>query len=202
MVWFVQPILTFLIASLITSLELITSKYPRTFFLLKKSWAIYSYAFIYGLIGSIVMLGLDQLINAGIIQVSGFGLSNPWIQSITVGLTIKAFLHINLFNVTVGSQSFPVGVESIVQIFEPWLLRTIELDNFNSVRNFINPRANKYSNLEDVKKKIIADIPRTFSEQERVAFKTDIEKANNINEAMELYLNFLGKMSFERLFPL
>lgn len=176
MAYFFQLFLAFIIASLISMLELITSKYPRTFFLLKKSWALYTYALIYGVISFVVMLVLNSLIIAGIVKLEGVGISNLWTQSIAVGLATKAFLHIRFFNVSSGSQSFPVGTETIVQLFEPWLLRTIELDNFNAVRNFINSRANKYNDLNDVKTKSRNNLPRTFSEQDRTAFQADIDK--------------------------
>lgn len=201
MVYFGPPLLAFGVATLIASLELITSKYPRTFFLLKKSCALYVYALIYGVIGCGVMLVLDLFIKAGSIKLEGFGLSNPWVQSVAVGLSIKAFLHIRLFSVGVGSQSFPVGIETIVQLFEPWLLRTIELDHFNAGRNFIGSRANKYSDLDDVKRRIKDNLPRTFSEQERTAFQADVDRATTVVETMELYLGFLGRKSFDRVFP-
>src|SRR6266571_5245648 len=57
------PVLAFVIASFIAALELITSKYPRTFFLLKRCPALYIYALIYGVIGLAVMLGLNNLVS-------------------------------------------------------------------------------------------------------------------------------------------
>ena len=115
------PLLASTVATLLACIELITSRYPRTFFLLRKSWALYAYALIYGAIGFGVTLGLASLIRTGTIKLEGLGLSGPWVQSLAVGLTIKAFLHIRLFSVGVGSQSFPVGVETIVKLFEHWL---------------------------------------------------------------------------------
>ena len=106
-------ILSFLIASGIAAQELITSKYPRSYFLLRQSKALYGYVLIYGLLALGVVLLLDGLVAAGIVKLEGIGLSNPWIQAIAVGLSIKPFLHIRLFNVSLGSQSFPVGVETV-----------------------------------------------------------------------------------------
>ena len=94
-----QLLLAFGIAALVTALELITSKYPRTVFLLKASRSLYVYAAIYGVIGLAVRWGLDPLTQSGTIKLEGLGLSNPWVQSLALGVTIKAFLHIPDFSV-------------------------------------------------------------------------------------------------------
>ena len=148
------------------------------------------------------MLGLGALVTAGTVKLEGLGLSSPWVQAIAVGLTTKAFLHINLFNVTVGSQPMPVGLETLVQLFEPALLRTILLDEFNAVRNYIQPYADKYSDLGADKVKIAQNIPPTLPPQERAAFDSDLDKTNAVIDAMELFLRFLGRASFNRVFPL
>lgn len=195
------PLLAFGIATLATLLELVTSKYPRTFFLLKRSWALYAYPVIYGVIGFGVTVGLGLFVETGTIKVEGLGLSNPWIQAIAVGLSIKAFLHLRLFSVGIGSQSFPIGVETIVQVFEPWLLRTIELHHFSMSREFLTSRANRYHDLNDVRARITANLPPTFPDQERAAFLADVGRTTTVTEAMELYLAFLGKRNFDRVFP-
>lgn len=168
---------------------------------MKQSWALYTYALIYGLIGFGVMLGLQILLVAGVVKLEGLGLSNPWVQSIAIGISIKAFLHIRLYSVGVGAQSFPIGIETIVQIFEPWLLRTIELDHYSAGREFVGPRVNKFSDLNVVKASITANIPGTFSNEERAGFLAGVGKATTVTEAMELYLGFLGKRNFDRVFP-
>ena len=105
---------------------------------------------------------------------------------------------------TVGSQPFPVGVETLVQLFEPWLLRDIDLDHFNALRQFLASRALKYSGLAAVKASITANIPPTFPAQERAAFLADLNNTTTtttVVEAMELYLGFVGKKNFDRVFP-
>src|SRR5262249_36951986 len=42
-------------------------------------------------------------------------------------------------------QSFPVGLESFVQLFEPWMLRELELDHYDKERAFIQPRAARFN---------------------------------------------------------
>jgi len=193
--------LSFVIAALIAWLELITSKYPRTFFSIRKCRALYNYALVYGLIGFGAMLGLEQLINAGIIKLEGPFLSSLWTQSVIIGLTTKALLHIRLFNITVGSTTFPLGTESILHLFEPWLLEHIELHEFNAVREYIEIRARSYNNLLAVQQKIKSNLPQSFSGPERKSFEVDVDTKKSVVESMELYLRRFGSGSFNRVFP-
>ena len=193
-------LLSFLIAATITAIELVTSKYPHTFPLLKRCRVLYFYALIYGLISFGVMVCFDQLVLANKIKLEGVG-SNPWLQATAIGMSTKALLHIRFFSVTAGAQSFPLGTETIVQLFEPWLLDQIMLAEFNAVRALIQPRATKYSNLVDVKARITGNLPSTFSGQERTAFEVDVNKQTLIVGAMEMYLGRFGKTSFDRVFP-
>lgn len=199
-----QPaILALVIASIFTLVELITTKYPRTGFVLtpRRSRSLYAYALIYGLIAFGAVLGLRQLIAAKAITLEGVGISNRWVQAIALGLSAKALLHIRLFSVSTGSeQPFPVGVETIVQVFEPWLLRTIDIDEFDGVRTFLNSYAQRYTDLDQVRRMIMDNVPTSLPAQERTAFIADVEKATNVRVAMELCLRLLGKSSFSRIF--
>src|ERR1700688_3061252 len=111
----------FVIAALVTALELITSKYPRTArFCVKSPW-FHIYFVIYGLLGAGALALLPVLTQ---VTIEGVGLSNPWVKAAFVGLSVKAFLHIRIFSVSTGpGQSFPFGLESFVQLFEPWMLK-------------------------------------------------------------------------------
>jgi hypothetical protein len=191
------------LATSLAALELITSKYPRTFSLLRRSWAFYAYAIIYGIIAFCVMLGLEVLVKSGTVKLEGLGLSSAWVQAVVVGVTFKAFLHIRLFSVSVGAESFPVGVETLVQLFEPWLERTIELDHFIALRNYIAPRALKYTDLGLVKKQIAQNLPPSMSAEgaEGKAFLADVQQASSVTKAMSLYMTSVGRRLFDSVFP-
>jgi len=199
---YVPPLLGLGVAFSITFIELITSEYPRTPFFCVRSIALYSYSTIYGTIGFGIALGLGSLTEANILTLEGPGfLENPWVQAFIVGLIIKSLLHIRVFSVGTGADSFPIGIETIVQIFEPWLLRTIQLDHFNTLRSYIDPRANIHNDLYVVKQQITRNLPSAFSDREKIAFQADIAKATTVVDAMELYIGFAGKRSFNRIFP-
>lgn len=192
-----------LIASGITLLELITTEYPRTYpLLLRDSKKIYVYSIIYGAIAFGVTIGIDSLIASDVVTLEGIGLSNLWIRAVAIGLTVKAFLHIRLFTVGIsGRDQFPIGVETIVLLFEPWLLRDIEIDHFNTMRAYIQPRLAKYNDLQNVKQLITDNVPTSLPAEERKAFITDINEKTSIVEAMEKFIRYLGMRSFERAFP-
>src|SRR5271167_1257446 len=117
-------VLAFAISGFFTVLELVTSKYPYTFFLLRKSALLYFYGAIYGLLAAGAYLLLPVISDQ--VKLTGIAVGNPWVRAVAVGFTIKAFLHVRLFDVNMGpGRSFPLGVESLVQVFEPWLLRKI-----------------------------------------------------------------------------
>jgi hypothetical protein len=197
-------LLSLVLATSLAALELITSKYPRTLSLLRHSWAFYAYGIVYGIIAFCVMLGLRALVKSGTVKLEGLGLANPWVQALATGVTFKALLHIRLFSVSIGAESFPVGVETLVQLFEPWLLRTIELDHFNALRNYIAPRAQKYIDLDLVKKQIAQNLPPSMSADgaEGKAFLADVQRAGSVSEALRLYMNAVGRRLFDSVFPL
>jgi hypothetical protein len=190
-------ILAFTIASTIAGLELITSKYPRTFFLMSRSGPLYAFVSIYGGIAFVTTFLLPQLK----IEITGVG-RNDWVNAVIVGVSIKAILHIRLFNVTTGAGSeFPVGFETILQLFEPWLLRTIDLDHFRHLRRYIDARAAGYVDVAVVRARIAENIPPGFSPAERAALTADAARLATVNELMELYLSYVGRRTFEQIFP-
>ena len=195
------PVLAFCVATFLSLLELVTSKYQQTSFLLRKSVAFYLYGIIYGLLALGATLGLGALSAAGTFKLEGLGMSNVWMRAIAIGISFKALLHIRLFSVTTGSGAFPIGVETLVQFFEPPLTRRILLDQFNAMQAFIDPRAKKYNVLAKVKGDISDNVP-ALPAQERTAFLADVEKAATVTEAMRLYLALVGRPGFDRVFPL
>lgn len=197
------PLLAFFVAYLFTILELITSNYPRTSSFIIKKPALHIYGIIYGFFALAIAFVLDTLIKSGSVKIEGLGLSNPWWKAILIGIGTKGFLKIKLFTVNVGSNPFPVGIDSIVQIFEPWLLNTIKLNEYNEVRKFLERKAGQYRNLsiDEIKAKINNNIPGTLQENEKKAFKFDLDEKQEAVDAMELYLSTFGRETLERVFP-
>lgn len=181
----------------ITGLELITVKYPRTWFVVVKDW-VWLYIALYGLLSLAGLWSLDWLVSADKIKLEGLGLSSVWIKALYVGIGVKALLHINVakFGTT------PIGSEIIVKAFEPGLLRTILLNEFIAVRAYVAPYAARHTELGNVRAKIIDNIPPTLPAEERAAFQNDVNGCAAVTAALELALRFLGRRIFQRIFPL
>ncbi|HWX82308.1 MAG TPA: hypothetical protein VNZ48_01805 [Xanthobacteraceae bacterium] len=190
---------SFVIAALVTALELITSKYPRTArFCVKSPW-FHIYFVIYGLLGAGALALLPVLTQ---VTIEGVGLSNPWVKAAFVGLSIKAFLHIRIFSVSTGpGQSFPFGLESFVQLFEPWMLRTIELDHFSAQNNFIKPRAAKFATAVAAQAVAMANPPPALPSADQAAFGSDINQATSPVYVIAAYLKYAGVKLTENTFP-
>jgi hypothetical protein len=197
----IPPLLAFTVALAVSGLELITSSYPRTGYFIASCRQVYAYVLVYGLIAFSVTLGFDGLVEHGLLNLQGLGMSNAWLRAVALGVSVKALLHIRLFTVGVGDSKMPVGTETIVQMFEPWLLEQIELHEFNSIRAFLAPWETRYNEISAVRANILRNLPYTFSGSERVAFEVSLKKkSNSPTECMEMYLRRFGKKSFVRAF--
>ncbi|MEA2906821.1 MAG: hypothetical protein QOI12_4208 [Alphaproteobacteria bacterium] len=193
-------VLAFTIATFVTAVELLTSKYARTSrFVLKSAW-FYVYVLIYGILGAgalalLPLLG-DQVTTEGIAG------TNPWIKAALIGFSVKAVLHIRIFAVSTGpGQSFPVGLESLVQLFEPWMLRTIELDHYSEQSAFITPRAAGFGTVADARSKAKTNPPPGFSAAEKAVFEADIDQAATPAQVIAAYLKYAGIKLASATFP-
>jgi hypothetical protein len=192
--------LAFAIAAAFTAIELLTSKYARTFrFALQSPW-FYVYVVIYGLLGAAALALLPLVGNQ--VTIEGIGINNPWLKAALVGFTVKAFLHIRIFAVSTGpGQSFPVGIETFVQLFEPWMLRTLELDHYSSQSMFIEPRATKLADVAAAKAKAKGTPPPGLSAEETAVFEADIDQAKDSKRVIAAYLKYAGIKLTKSTFP-
>ena len=190
----------FAVAASVTAIELITSRYARTArFALSSTW-FYVYFLVYGVLAA-AGLALLPLLGSEV-STGGIGASNPWTQAALIGFSVKAILHIRVFAVSTGpGQSFPVGLESFVQLFEPWLLRTIELDHYSAQSKFIGPRAAAYPHVEDARTQSKDNPPPGLSPAEKAVFEADIDQANTSAQVIAAYLKYSGIGLTESTFP-
>jgi hypothetical protein len=132
-------------------------------FVTKSRW-FYGYVFIYGALGAAALVLLPLV--GSEVTMTGVGLENPWVKALLVGFSVKAVLHIRIFMVSTGpNQSFPVGLETFVQLFEPWMLTSLDLDHFSAQQAFIKPRAAKQVDLAATKKTALSNIPQVSHRQ-------------------------------------
>jgi hypothetical protein len=119
-----------------------------------------------------------------------------------VSLSVKAFLHIHLFSVSIGrGESLPVGIESIVQLFEPWLLTSLDLDHFTNEQQYIGTKAAKYPNVDIARTAALNNIPGGFTTAQKGAMIADLQNAKTLQEVLGVYLKYTGRRRFEGTFP-
>ncbi|SRR5260221_1993789 len=192
--------LAFAAAAFVTAVELITTKYPRTPEFVTKSRWFYAYVLIYGALGA-AALALLPLVGSEV-TMAGVGLENPWVKALLVGFSVKAVLHIRIFTVSTGpNQSFPVGLETFVQLFEPWMLTSLDLDHFSAQQAFIKPRAAKQGSLAAAKKAALSNIPSGFSAAVKTALIADINGCMTTQEVISAYLKYVGIKLTGSTFP-
>jgi hypothetical protein len=190
----------FAVAALVTAVELLTSQYPRTAqFALKSIW-FYVYVIIYGLLAAVALAILPLVGDQ--VTIEGVGASNPWIKALLTGFSVKAVLHIRIFSVTTGpGQSFPVGLESFVQLFEPWMLRELELDHYATQSAFIRPRAAGFPNVTAAQTQAKGNPPPGLAPPVKAAFEADVDQAANPGQVIAAYLKYSGIKLTKSTFP-
>jgi hypothetical protein len=115
---------------------------------------------------------------------------------------VKAFLHIRVFTIsTAPNQSFPVGLETFVQLFEPWMLTSLDLDHFMEQQAFIRPRAARQANLRTAQKTALSSFPTGYSAIVAAGFKADVNACTTPAEAISTYLKYCGTRLTATTFP-
>jgi hypothetical protein len=232
-----KSFIALLVASGMAWAGLVTSKYPRTIGLLwKRSWALWTFALIYGLISFGFTLAYVPLTQTGLLrlQVASAGTTpgagdthqqspdgkaaalagdkarpknvpaDPsFLIAVLIGLSAKALLHIQFASIPwAGSkQPFPLGTETLVQAFEPWLLRTIDLDAYKVVQEYLGKKVRAYPELDEVKKRVREHIPDSLPETEKTALEVDVGKAATVSKVLEFYLAAVGVSIVDQFFP-
>jgi hypothetical protein len=192
-------LLTFFCGYLINLLEVCTSKYPTTYgFLISKSLQLHIYCIIYGLISLISLLVISLLFHPDP-SASDQLIYNPYIQALLIGASAKAIFHINIFCMEMGTTHVPVGLETLCCLFEPHLLRQIDLEEYNSLRAYIETKSSIFSDVNTVKKRIRDNLPNSDGFNKDV-FLVDLKKRKTKEDAMELYFRNFGKKNFNRVF--
>jgi len=143
------PALAFVVAAFFSLLELVTSQFPQTFSFLRRSGSFYAYGVAYGTLALLATIGINKLSAANAIKLKELGYRILGSELLLSAISLKALLHIRLFNVTAWAETFPVGVETLLQLLA---LRRINIQHWNATQAFIATRASQYTDLESVRK--------------------------------------------------
>jgi hypothetical protein len=205
---YLPALVAFAVAASVTWFELATSKYPRTLPLLRANTYLYVYAVIYGAFAAGVDIVYPLLFASPapatpeITQGMAVLTANVWLRAALIGLTVKAFLHVRIFELTTGpGKSFPIGIETVTQIFEPWLLREIGLKHWLVLTQFMAPAVAKYTDVTATRARAVAAIPSSFDATEKAALISDLNVAAAVKDLLLVYLNNVGCDVFRDTFP-
>ncbi len=202
MAFFMAGTLACLIAATISLLELITSRYRNTYTFLWRRWQLYVYMAVYGAFGFLLMWIIDYLVAKKTVSFDDMALDSVWVKAVLVGMSAKALMNITLFNVPSGAGTVPIGMSTLVHLFEPFLLSELDLQVWNDVRTFLTPHARKYPQLEEVKAIMDRNIPPTLSAERRAALRAELGARDSVEGALETFLYAVGRGTFIRSFPL
>jgi hypothetical protein len=192
-------LITFMLAtvtgSVFTIFDIVSARFGTTMTLvLRRSKAIYLLGFIHGIIA-----GLVSLLHPHVIDIhfaNGTSFRSPWIWAIVTGAFTRSLFQSSFFTVSTGRSSTAIGLKSIVQLFEPSLMREVILDEFFAVRSFVQKYAASHPDLDALRALITENLPPDLPEPERQAFLSELALAKTVIEAMEKFLRFVGVSAF------
>ncbi len=191
-------VLAFAIGGIIAFWELVTSKYPRTFFLALRCGHAYFYAMVYAIAALLIMLLYEAIVphNGPHSYLGG----NLWVRAIGVGLFTKSFLHLRIFTIPGHPEPTPIGLETIMLIFIPYLLREVELGHDRREMAFVKDRVHCLS-FTEVSQAVAGNLPDAMAPRDRQGFIASVKKAKHHVRAARLYLRLVGRGHFEMVFP-
>ncbi|MEO0804413.1 MAG: hypothetical protein AAFY57_19395 [Cyanobacteria bacterium J06642_2] len=197
-----STVLAFVFAYLVTLFELITVEYPRTYSLVVKRWPIHAYAGWYGVLGAILFVIFDRLSAANLVSVSGMQLAPLWVRAIVIGIISKGIMGIKFVTFAQKNGSFPFGLETIANIFAPFLAAEIADLEFNDLRSLVDAKlSQKQLSLEDIREILKSNIPPKAEETAKKSFKVELQEETHPNELCVSYISLFGVRSFNRIFP-
>jgi hypothetical protein len=151
---------------------------------------------MYGLVASVTSVISGTLLQSGSLKLEGPWIASPYVQAFVIGVSVRAVLHINLFTLTSGKTTTPIGFETFTRFFEAGLLRDMKFFEFIQIDGYLAGYANRFT-IDEAKARARANVPATLAAEERDAFVVDVEKASAVRDVMEVFLRFAGQRPFE-----
>jgi hypothetical protein len=197
-----------LLLGLYISLHDLFSTTPLYFAFARNSPALWGYGLIYGVLSVFFFLFLNnELIN---ISISASGAAKPLSEefkslafAIFAGVSIKSLLNISFYNARVDGKTFPVGFATVVKIFEPQLLKSLESDHFINYDSFLKMAVEKTSHLsiQDIHNVMRNTVDSMLTTSEVSGFLMGLAATKNPRESLSLYLKVFGRKIFCHTFP-
>ena len=190
-----------LIAFAISCLELLYGKYKLNHNLVvKKPRYMIWYALVYGLLAILITF----LILLGEITINEFSPSeNPWLVSISVGLTIKSLAKISLYNFNISKKPVSIGPKLIFDYLDDFLLKKLNDDIDEQLLVIIKRVSKKLSskgNTLTTQNQLIDEVtPTNFTLIVRASYMKEI---TSLKKPFDKCRYFLDKFGVKRLLML
>jgi hypothetical protein len=195
------------ISATIAGLEFQRKEYGLWFILWppwKKCRAFWWYVLFYGGIGALAVILFDFLTAQGFLEVHGLGINTWWGKAIYIGGTARAILSINVYQQTDASgkpTGRPFGLKIVVDDAEKYFIKEARRQGWREIRKYVRPRADRFPDLDDVRQKVLDELPPIMDDDELKSFVDDINSENRVLPLMERYLKTVGKDIFDDAFP-
>ena len=190
-----------LIAFALSCLELLYGKYKLNHNLVvKKPRYMIWYALVYGLLAILITF----LILSGEITINEFSPSeNPWLVSISVGLTIKSLAKISLYNFNISKKPVSIGPKLIFDYLDDFLLKKLNDDIDEQLLVIIKRVSKKLSskgNTLTTQNQLIDEVtPTNFTLIVRASYMKEI---TSLKKPFDKCRYFLDKFGVKRLLML
>jgi hypothetical protein len=168
----------------------------------KKSWWLWAYAVIFGAIAMLFLLLIQrEFLDASLEKSDGTALEvsySIWMYSLFAGVSTKPLLNISIYNVPLDGRTFPIGVATFLQLFEPHLKKQIDDDHFIHLDKFLKTAVslNATLSLSDIRQITRTTSASRLSQHDVSSFELELSNAGSPREAFNLYLTKFGKKIF------
>ncbi len=194
--------LAFVLALYISITEFFNTNSAIVFAFAKRSVWLWLYGSVYGLVAVLFLLLIyHRFIKADIGTIALAGLqptSKVWFYAAVIGISTRSLLNISFYNIAVDGKTFPLGLATFVQTFEPRLTKLIDEDYFISFDVFLQRAvmANKHLMLVEVHEIMRERLSSRLTRSEVSSFLLQLADTKSVREAFSLYISTFGKRIF------
>jgi hypothetical protein len=185
--------------------------YPLSIYVRSRSFLVY--CLLYGLSGLVLMGLLEAGFQIKFNLFGDFKTVNAWIEAAIIGLLIRRFVQVTLWQRSLGGSSgkdFTISLSAIINIFEPRLLDSINDHSSFQIRQIVRKRLRYVTGgQEEILRTVHRDLPERIRKQRGSVIDRDlhaiVNRTTHVDEKVEdmLYvvLTNAEPSNFYKMFP-
>ncbi|HEY9049303.1 MAG TPA: hypothetical protein VIN08_25550 [Ohtaekwangia sp.] len=194
--------LTFALALYISLTDFFNANPPVAFAFAKNSIWLWVYGSVYALIAVLFLIllynnSLVALLTPGAISAPTSS-NKLWIYAMFTGISTRSLLNISFYNITLDGKTFPLGLATFIQAFEPRLKQLIDEDYFINLDLFLQRavEVNEQLTLLQIHEEIRERLSTRLTRPEVSSFLLQLGDTKTPREAFSLYILTFGKRIF------